>query len=73
MKNVLGGAVDSHRNNLVGDVVLVVLLHVLQQLVDVGQEVFLCSAKPVVNLIDQSSKRDVKRNRCRDITLQMSF
>lgn len=40
----------SHRDNLVGDVVLVELLHILQQLVGVGQEGLLCSPEPIVDL-----------------------
>lgn len=40
----------SHRDNLVGDVVLVELLHVLQQLVGIRQEGLLRSTKPIAYL-----------------------
>lgn len=47
---------SSHRDNLVGDVILVKLLHVLQQLVGVGQEGLLCSSEPIVDLGEQAIK-----------------
>ena len=46
----------SHRNNFVGDVIFVKLLHVQQHLVGVGEEGFLRRAEPVVHLQTQSAR-----------------
>lgn len=45
----------THRNNLVGNVVLVELLHVRKQLVGVGQEGLFRSTEPVVDLSAQGN------------------
>lgn len=47
----------AHRDNFVGDIVLVELLHVQQQLVGVGKEGFLRSAKPVANLEQRTGQK----------------
>lgn len=48
--------VSSHRNNFVGDVVFVELLHIQKQLVGVGEERFLRSTEPIVHLQVQSAR-----------------